>query len=502
VAGEDIKGIWEVSRFDGLVCLALGWLVSGDWRYLDGAERWISDWVRHNPANVGVQWRCGQETSIRLIQTLLVAELLREYGGITSEPALVRFVHEHVQRIMPTMLYAVAQENNHATSEAAALYVAGVWLRLHSEANTCSARALFRLGRKMLEKRVRRLVMPDGSFSQHSVNYHRLALDTLCLVEWWRRRCGDAHFSTTFYARAAAATRWLQAMTDVRCGDAPNLGANDGARIAVLHALPYRDFRASVQTASALFLEQRAYSPGPWDEPLAWFGINARDVSSSRRESHLFPHGGYATLLRGRSWLLLRLPRYEFRPSHADALHVDLWHDGQNVIRDGGSFLYNAEGAWHEYFSGTASHSTVQFDGRDQMPRLGRFLFGTWLRCQELEYSDDRVRAGYTDYRGATHVRTAECTDQGFRIRDQLSGFVKSAVLRWRLAPGQWFLDGVSVRSKAAGVTIRCEGRFRRFELVEGWESRHYGERTAIPVLEIEMAPRAAAEVCTTVELD
>jgi hypothetical protein len=290
-------------------------------------------------------------------------------------------------------------------------------------------------------------------------------------------------------------------MTDTASGDAPNLGANDGARIGVLHDRPYRDFRPSVQLASVLFLGRRTYSPGSWDQPLEWLQLSAPDDSPGRPASMLFPDGGYARLVSGKSWLVLRLPRYRFRPSHADALHIDLWRDGRNFIRDGGSFSYNSQGRWHEYFSGTASHSTVQFDGRDQMPRLGRFLFGSWLRCEGLEFSENRVRAGYTDYRGARHVRSVESTDRGFRVNDALSGFTESAVLRWRLAPGEWSLDRTTVRSQTEPAAFECNGPFRRVEVVEGWESRHYGERTPIPVFELEVGPRRAVEIRTTFEL-
>ena len=43
------------------------------------------------------------------------------------------------------------------------------------------------MGRYWLENRVAHLVEPDGSFSQYSINYHRVLLDTLCMVEIWRR---------------------------------------------------------------------------------------------------------------------------------------------------------------------------------------------------------------------------------------------------------------------------------------------------------------------------
>ena len=38
-------------------------------------------------------------------------------------------------------------------------------------------------------------------------------------------------------------------------------------------------------------------------------------------------------------------PQAPARPSQADALHLDLWHRGVNLLRDAGTFSYNAEGA-------------------------------------------------------------------------------------------------------------------------------------------------------------
>ena len=69
------------------------------------------------------------------------------------------------------------------------------------------------------------------------------------------------------------------------------------------------------------------------------------------------------------------LSRFRFRPSQADAMHVDLWVKDQNLLSDAGTYSYNTDARWLKYFPGTQSHNTVQFDDRDQMPRLGRFLF-------------------------------------------------------------------------------------------------------------------------------
>ena len=34
-------------------------------------------------------------------------------------------------------------------------------------------------------------------------------------------------------------------------------------------------------------------------------------------------------------------PIYKFRPSQADPMHLDLWIDGLNLLKDGGTLSYN-----------------------------------------------------------------------------------------------------------------------------------------------------------------
>jgi hypothetical protein len=497
--GDDVKGYWELSRFDGLIALTLGWLDSKDPRIADAWNLWLSDWSQANPANIGVNWLCGQETGLRLLQTLLCAELVALRSGSQALEPLERFAVEHCRRIEPTMLYAVAQDNNHGTTEAAALYVAGGWLRRRGHRR--QADRWMELGRHWLERLAARLIMPDGSFAQHSVNYHRLVLDTLSLVEFWRRRLDDRAFSDRFRSRFRAAADWLMALTDPDSGNAPNLGANDGARIAVLHRLAYRDFRPSIALAHALS-GGAGLPDGPWNEPLAWLGLDLPPSGKTVWSSGLLPDGGYAKLVRGHAWCLLRLPGFRFRPSQCDVLHLDLWHRGLNVLRDGGSYSYNAEPEAMRYFSGTASHNTVQFDGRDQMPRLGPFLFGAWPDCSELHFDGGipMVRAAYRDSWGASHRRSVELTKDACVVCDEIADFRAQAVLRWRLAPATWRLEGMTVRSPLGALSITSSTTPAGATMVDGWESLHYGSRAQIPVLEVVFD--RPAKVTTTIRFD
>lgn len=492
-AAGDIKNVWEASRFEWVLLLARAWRLTGDGRYLATLNAWLLDWVQRNPVNAGPNWKCGQEASIRVISLLLAARLLGTHEN--PSPSFVNLVSVHCARIMPTIRYAVAQNNNHGTSEAAALFISGAWLLAHAQDDSLRKNALrWRdAGRRWLEDRVTSLVAADGSFSQYSVNYHRVLVDTLSQVELWRRELKEVPFTEVYNTRCRAAVEWLSAMTDADSGGAPNLGANDGARLYDISSAPYRDFRPSVQLASVLLRGVRAYESGPWDEPLLWLGCEVPTaLDTLNAEYTIYNDGGYLVLYGGRSRGVVRFARFRFRPSHADCLHLDLWDHGKNILRDGGTFSYNTDPRWLEYFSGTESHNTVQFDGRSQMPRLGRFLFGEWLKmdeCTSIRRQGDSLswRGAYTDRYQVYHRRTVSVSGDNWRIIDEIGGFSDKAVLRWRLIPAAWTLAGSICECGLARLRISTSAPLRRLELVTGWESLFYQQKTELPVLEVEV---------------
>ena len=489
----DIKNVWEASRFEWATLLAQAWRLTGDEGYLETINCWLLDWVTRNPTNAGPNWICGQETSIRLINLLLTAHLIGTHWN--PSPNLVHLISIHCARILPTIRYAVAQNNNHGVSEAAALFIGGAWLMVQTEDESLrkDARHWRDEGRRWLENRVTALVAADGSFSQYSMNYHRVLVDTISQVEFWRAELGERPFSDRYTARCCAAVEWLAAMTDASSGNAPNLGANDGARLYNLSSAPYRDFRPSVQLASVLFRGERAYGNGEWDESILWLGRESSANQISQGTASLIHGDGGDVVLRGdQSLCLVRFARFRYRPSHADCLHLDLWHRTENILRDGGTFSYNTESQWLDYFSGTESHNTVQFDGRNQMPRLGRFLFGKWLKMDECtaiqgEGNSLSWTGAYTDWKRAWQRRTVTVCGNIWTVIDEIGGFRDKAVLRWRLMPEEWTLSGNTCDSAHAQLSVISTAPLRRLELTTGWESLYYQQKTELPVLEVEV---------------
>lgn len=484
----DIKGLWELSRFDWVIAWATK-SANGDQAALERLNNWLDNWASRNAPYKGPNWKCGQEASIRVMHLITAAWILGQ--DREPEPGLVSLLRAHMQRIAATMSYAISQQNNHGTSEAAALFIGGIFLENYDP----RAKSWAVTGRNLLEKLAQTLIQPDGSFSQYSVTYHRLMLDTYALAEAWRKYRGLDAFSNELLARLESATNWLWVLTDADTGDAPNIGGNDGARLIQLTDCDYRDFRPSVQLAASLFCGKNAFGSGNWNAQLQWLGVNEA-LSSRSISSITFSDGGFHVLRTDRALAVLRYPCFRFRPGHADALHLDLWHSGKNLLRDAGTFSYNAKGT--EWFASTAAHNTVTFDGHDQMPRLGRFLFGDWLRSEAVEMVriDDQIvtaAAAYTCKTGSKHHRHVTLTPNSLICIDTLSGPFKHAELRWRLCPGNWYLEGNTLIGDDASLKIQADEE-NELSLKTTFESRYYQQQSPIPVLAVEICKPAVIE--------
>ena len=498
----DIKALWDLSRFDWIIPLSQQ-ASKGDSAALSFLNNWLQDWQKENTPYLGVNWKCGQETSLRVIHLLMGAFILDQLEAPT--PALINLVVAHLKRIEPTILYAIGQNNNHGTSEAAALYIGGGFLVKNGYQ---IGHQWQKKGERIISERASKLISKDGTFSQYSLNYHRLMLDTLCCCEFFRIKLKLRSLPDIFYLKAVLATNWLFIMIDDISGDGPNVGANDGARIIPLTNCGYRDFRPTVQLAMALFKSARAYPKGKWDDQFRWLKMEIPGKKSDLPTSLIADDGGFAMLRRPGVFVCLRYPRYKFRPSQNDALHLDLWVKGKNILKDGGSYSYNADAALMNYFGSVSAHNSIQFDNHEPMQKLSRFLYVNWLNTDwisKLKEANGGISygAGYTDNFGANHKRTVNLFQDKLVVTDKVMHFDHTAVLRWRLMDGNWELseNKNEIVLKSCNLNLRlkihCSAEITDCTLEEGLESLYYMQLNTLPVLSLTVEKKCI--ITTTV---
>jgi hypothetical protein len=450
---QDIKLIWEPARFGWACTLARARLISGNASYTDTFWDLLELFLSQNPAYLGWNWLSAQEAALRIIVWAFVGSSLDSLPETTPQRKvrLARAIAQHAQRIPPSLAYARAQNNNHLLSEAAGLYTAGSFLPEHPLAGKWRE-----LGWRWFERGILSQVSPDGSYIQHSTNYHRLMLQLAVWMQCLAQANGTS-LNDQVLDRLGLATRWLLNLADLFTGRVPNLGPNDGAYVLPLSVLPFYDYRPTLQSAARLFLGLSPFHPGAWDEMGLWLGINS--AAGGANKTFSAPSGKTTSPLvlqhpHIESWVYLRAAQFSSRPGHADQLHLDLWHHGENVAIDAGTYHYTAPQPWANPLVHTAVHNTITINETDQMTPAGRFLFLDWAQAELMHLPEAAgiwAAALHTGYHqlGITHQRKVYAIQYGWIVEDDLSPNDSNskkhpvlARLHWLLTDGKWAISG------------------------------------------------------------
>jgi len=426
----DIKFIWEPARAGWAFLLARAFYISGDDdRYAQSFIQLFDQYQQENPPYRGPNWVSAQEASLRIMAFCFAYQVFStsEKFPDTTRCELKLAIALNAHRISPTLCYARSQRNNHLISEAVGLYTAGKFLEGYPPAHGWE-----RSGKEIFQRAILDQIDEDGTYIQHSTNYHRLMLDEALWMVSIANSSGDS-FSQAVLQKLALATQHLYKMTDANSGHVPNLGNQDGSNVLPLATADHLDYRATIQAASRQFLGKNAFENGSWDEKSVWLNISSQAESHHDLEDPLLLHSPHG-------WASLRAVTYHARPAHADQLHVEIWHKGQNLALDAGTFLYNAPPPWQNALRTTQVHNTICIDRRDQMLAAGKFLWLDWADAEIQRSTPASVTARLNGYAKTTvtHTRTLSSTQNGWKVMDELQNQKSQAVeheyvLHWLL---------------------------------------------------------------------
>lgn len=462
VNGQDIKTIWEPARFTWVFPLCQAYQIQADEKYPRTFWHNFETFLAANPQNQGPNWSSAQEVALRLIPWLLAAQTFTNSPESTPQrlALLTQAIWQHTCRVALTLNYSRSQNNNHLLSEALGLMLGGLVFR-----ETARGKHWLKQGFSEFQSGIPKQIESDGTYSQHSTNYHRLMLHLALLFKVASARAGFIP-SAKVNQHLAQATRWLIAQVDASSGNMPNLGHNDGSNILPLGCQSYSDYRPIAQAASRAFLGRPCLLTGPWDELSAWLGQISPD------ETVLLPHQLESSAVQrvgnAQTWATLRSLQFHSRPAHADLLHVDLWHNGINLLADAGTYAYNLPDPWQNSLASTAVHNTVMVNRQDQMIRASKFLWLERARTIPLPAQPNVSSAIlYCNLSIAyTQIRTLQyLPGQGFEINDRielakLEKFPLPVTIQFLLPDWQWSMDGnsLTVRQGQVELLLKIDG--------------------------------------------
>ena len=388
-ANGDIKYVWEKSRFTYLLTI-----IRNDYHFEEDHSQFvfaeIESWIDANPINQGPNWKCSQEISLRLFNWLYALYFYK------NSEALTEALWNKIQNVMYWSLHHVyhhidfsriAVRNNHAITETLALTVSELLFPFIPETKKWSAD-----GRKWLEQEVAYQVYEDGTFLQFSMNYHRVLVQLfsfgIALTEKHKKP-----FSKLFYTRAYKSVYFLYQCLQQENGYLPNYGANDGALFFPLADSEYRDYRPQLNTLHRILTGQKLFDDDAINEDYQWLQAEAKpnfDFEKIIQEKGVisFKNGGYYTCRTTTSFTFIRCGNHKDRPSHADNLHMDVWVEGKNILRDSGTYKYNASKELSDYFTGTKAHNCVLVNEQSQMLKGSRFIWYYWTQCVNAKWQE------------------------------------------------------------------------------------------------------------------
>ncbi|MFG2475782.1 alginate lyase family protein [Streptomyces fagopyri] len=507
----DIKQIWELSRHHHLTVLAAAYAITGDERYAQRVAEHLRSWWAANPPLRSVHWTSGIELGIRLLSWVWTRRLLDGWPGAAGlfedNPVALQQIWHH-QRWLAAFPSRGSSANNHVVAEAAGQFAAACAFGWFPSSAGWRADAL-----RSLERHLRGNTFDSGLNRELATEYHGLVLE-LGLAAVAEADAAGVPVPTSVPLVLLRMTDALAAVVDNRLRPPRQGDADDGHGLVV-------DGAGTDRWASLLATGDAVFGRLDW-----WPAVTGTDVRTPLLAALVrpYPESGTApavsrpvsrpahfadagmTILRGPAEIWCRCDGgpHGFLSiaahAHADALSVEVRHDGVDVLADPGTYCYHGQPAWRQYFRSTLGHNTLQLDGGDQSVSGGPFLWTRHARSRVLvadtsdasESGTARWCAEHDGYQRSAHRRRVELTaaSQELRVVDEVRGPRRAVRLAFHLGPAiaadlmgdraelTWSRDGED-RSAALDLPGQLDWRAHRGESDPplGWYSAGFGRK-------------------------
>lgn len=532
-AHADIKFVWELNRHQYLAVLGKAFALTRDKSYARAIEETLIDWIDNNPAGFGINYRSGLEVSLRLISWIWSLHFLSQ-GTPSNADADKRiqdaifyqadFIHRNLQsRPCP---------NNHLIGEAAGLFICATAFPAHPRSPEWGEK-----GMRILVEQLRRQVAGDGVDREQAWDYHRFVLDLYTIAAAVSAKTGLRMPAEALRTIEMMHEALLRAMRPDRM--MPMIGDDDSGRALKLSASCGRDPGSAFSTGAVLFKNPvLKWAAQKIHEETLWLlgAESAREFDALESR----PPAYSSTAMEESGQYIMRSgwePEafylyYDCGPQgmgeaghgHADALSIEVHAHGSALLIDPGTYIYNGSKRWRNFFRGTAAHTTLLADGKDQaVPIHSRDPFGwnkkadgkplAWHCSAQYDFVSgshngyDRLPSPLRHQRDILFVKP-----RYWIVSDILHGKgIHSAKLFFHAAPAMeadFNGNGRSVRIRdSAGnglLLIPAAHKGLRGRIingstrpVQGWVSYSYGAKVKSPVVIFALRARAPMRLDT-----
>ncbi|MBI4744681.1 MAG: alginate lyase family protein [Actinobacteria bacterium] len=524
--GSDIKVPWELSRFQHLTILGQAYWLTNDEKYVQGFVDQISDWIRENQPQFGVNWTCAMDVAIRAVNWIFGFNFFKDSSKITDE-FLFEFSKSillHGRYIMDNLEWSQDLTSNHYLSNIVGLIFIGVTFSEFKESTKWRE-----FGVKELIKEMEKQVHLDGVDFEASTSYHRLVLELffapalLCRInkielpdEFWQRL--EKMFDFTLYCLKPN-------------GLIPQIGDNDNGRLFKFREQDVLDHTYLLAFGAILFKNSKYKIEefGLGKEAFWFFGKDGFETyqnlnlnSTKKLESKFFENAGLFIMRKDNSYMIVSCgPNGQNNNgghAHNDKLSFELQIEGNDFIIDPGSYIYTPEPEWRNLFRSTAYHNTVMIDKEEQNRFTTYGLFQmeneSKAECLKIEIGSNQdffagLHKGYTKLGNpVVHKREIIFDKRSlcWQIADIFEGEPERHEFVWHfhLAPDVEFSkenSKVHLIKNDSRISLSFSN-FEQIDFVESWYSPQYGVKIKSRVIVCKINTKLPLKTGVEIKVD
>jgi len=420
---------WAVARYGALVAYHLHqheYARLADWTPSARAAL-ILDWIGRHESGVG--W----DPHPISLRSICWGKLLTTPGALetdaTVREAMLRSLADQIETLAAGL--EVRLQANHLLSNLIAVVFGGLLMDGSSSAS-------WRGHADALLEEIDRQIRPDGGHEERSPMYHSLLLENLLDLANLAQAAPERAPDGLVEGLQSAATRMLEAL---------DLYTHPDGRIAL--------FADSALDIAA--------------DPAQLRGYATRLGMTAPREpvSGALPQTGYFRLRADEFDLIASVagpaPRHQPGHAHCDALSFELCVGSERLVTDTGLFEY-LPGERRQLARRTASHSTLEFDGREQAEIWAAHRVGgrpeVGLSAWDASGAAEAMCRGWA--RGAPlHRRFYSVEASGVSVVDRVEGRCRNVCSRLHIDPA-WQVElqplrAIATRTTPDGAALRVE---------------------------------------------
>ena len=391
----DIRAVWEPARLQHLAILLQYISLTEESSELKAIEQFIKDsvigWVHENPFLYGPHYISAMECGLRIPVFFYCLKSLENLEDVEYQ-LILDAIYRHAWWASERLsLYSSL--GNHTVAECVGLIFAGAMFR-----NTNEGRDWLKTGRELLKKELYHQILDDGGPAEQSFNYHRFVLDLYWLAVDFLEK-NNLHNGSDFKNHLDKGECFLTVFENTQ-GALPSIGDSDDG-----HAV-------------APGIHPRRIIPDKKNNKRQTYSTSGYSVINNNNAVLTFNHGP------------LGMPPL-YNHGHADALSITLSMNNKEMLVDPGTYRYNGEPEFRNYFKGTRAHNTVTIDGLDQAVQETGFIWSRPHHAQLVKNAEinggfflQAYHDGYLRIKNPVrHFRSIyNFDDINFVVKDTFSG--------------------------------------------------------------------------------